>query len=268
MKLNFSFFIKIGSFLSMFFLFFACASKRDIVYYQNIDEMSSQQNANSYEIKIQPDDLLSIIVSAEDPEIAIPFNLRTVSVSSSSRQSIGSARGEETMQLYMVDTNGNIDFPVLGRLKVGGLTRTEILEMFHNKIGIYIKNPIINIRITNFKISVHGEVNSPGTYGVASERITLIEALAMAKDLTIYGKRDNILLIRDVNGVKTYNRVDITKADFINSPFYYLAQNDVVYVEPNKSKINGAAVGPNTGVLISITSLIITIITLIVTSTN
>lgn len=268
MKLNFSFFIKISSFLILFFLFGACASKHDIVYYQNIDGMANQQNANNYEIKIQPDDLLSIIVSAEDPEIAIPFNLRTVSVSNPGRQNMASARGEETMQLYMVDSNGNIDFPVLGRLKVGGLTRTELLDMFHNKIGVYIKSPIINIRITNFKISVHGEVSSPGTYGVASERITLIEALAMAKDLTIYGKRDNILIIREVDGIKTYNRVDITKADFINSAFYYLAQNDVVYVEPNKNKINGAAVGPNTGVLISITSLIITIITLIVTTTN
>jgi polysaccharide export outer membrane protein len=266
MKLIFSFFIKVIGFLSLLFLFNACASKQDIVYYQNIDGMSSQKNANSYEIKIRPDDLLSIIVSAEDPEIAIPFNLRTVSMVTPSRQDI--SRGQETMQLYLVDSSGNIEFPVLGKLQVGGLTRTEVQKMFHDKIAVYIKNPIINFRIMNFKISVQGEVTLPGIYTVTSERITLIEALAMAKDLTIYGKRNNILIIREVDGVKTYNRVDITKADFINSPFYYLVQNDVIYVEPNKNKINGAAVGPNTGVLISITSLIITIITLIVTSAN
>ena len=137
-----------------------------------------------------------------------------------------------------------------------------------SKISKYIEKPIINLRILNFKISVQGEVVLPGTYSINSERVTLIEALSMAKDLTIYGRRDNILVIREINGVKTYNRVDITKADFINSPFYYLSQNDVVYVEPNKNKINGSAVGPNTSVIISITSLLITLITLIVTTTK
>lgn len=245
---------------------FSCASKKDIVYYQNIDSLTAQQKSNSYEIKIQPDDLLSIIVSAEDPEIAAPFNLKSVSLQSSKK--LDMVNGQTTMQLYLVDANGNIDFPVLGKLKVSGLTRTEVLNMFHDKIATYIKNPIINIRIANFKVSIQGEVTLPGTYDVASERITLIEALAMAKDLTIYGKRDNILIIREIDGVKSFNRVDITKADFINSPFYYLTQNDVVYVEPNKNRINGAAVGPNTGVIISITSIIITLITLIITTTK
>jgi polysaccharide export outer membrane protein len=140
------------------------------------------------------------------------------------------------------------------------------MQLLESKIAKYIKNPIINIRLTNFKVSVQGEVTNPGAFSVSSDRITLIEAISMAKDLTIYGKRDNVLVIREVNGVKSYNRVDLTKADFINSPFYYLAQNDVVYVEPNKVRINGAAVGANTGVIISVTSLIITLITLIVTA--
>ncbi|MNE62735.1 Polysaccharide biosynthesis/export protein [compost metagenome] len=170
--------------------------------------------------------------------------------------------------MYLVDANGMIDFPVLGSMKVGGLTRTEVLQMLKSKIAVYIKEPIINLRITNFKVSVQGEVGVPGTYNVTSERITLVEALSMARDLTIYGVRNNILVIREVDGVKSYNRVDITQSNFINSPFYYLAQNDVVYVEPNQNKINGAAVGPNTSVLISITSLLITLVTLIITSTN
>jgi polysaccharide export outer membrane protein len=140
--------------------------------------------------------------------------------------------------------------------------------MFKDKISAYIKNPIINLRIMNFKFSVQGEVTLPGTYTVASERITLIEALSMAKDLTIYGKRNNILIIREIDGVKSYNRVDITQADFMNSPYYYLAQNDVVYVEPNKNKINGAAIGPNTSVIISVTSLLITLITLIISTSK
>ena len=161
-----------------------------------------------------------------------------------------------------------IDFPILGKLKVSGLTRTEVLKTLQSKIEAYIKKPIINLRIMNFKVSVQGEVTLPGTYNVISERLTLIEALTMAHDLTIYGLRNNILIIREIEGVKSYNRVDITKADFINSPFYYLAQNDVVYVEPNKSKINGSAVGTNTGVIISLTSLFITLVTLIITSSK
>lgn len=245
-------------------LLFSCAPRKDSVYYQNIDSLATQEKSNSYEIKIQPDDLLMIIVSSDDPETAIPFNLSTISVPSAG--TVNAAQGQLTMQSYLVDSGGIIDFPVLGKLKVGGLSRTEVMQLLEAKIAKYIKNPIINLRLMNFKISVQGEVTLPGTYSVSSDRITLIEAISMAKDLTIYGKRNNILVIRELNGVKSYNRVDITKADFINSPFYYLAQNDVVYVEPNKTRINGAAVGANTGVIISITSLLITLVTFIVTA--
>jgi polysaccharide export outer membrane protein len=244
---------------------FSCASRKDIVYYQDIDNVSFKEKTNSYEIKIQPDDLLMIIVSAEDPEIAAPFNLKTYSTVNPTKQDVA---GAQTTQLYLVDANGFIDFPILGRLKVSGMARSQLAQLFQDKISVYIKNPIVNLRIMNFKISVQGEVTLPGSYTISSERVTLIEALSMAKDLTIYGKRDNILIIREIDGVKTYNRVDITKADFINSPFYYLSQNDVVYVEPNKNKVNGSAVGPNTGVIISITSLLITLITLIVTTSK
>ena len=245
---------------------FSCKPREELVYYQNIDGLAQAEKLNTYEIKIQPDDLLTIIVSADDPESALPFNLTTVSVPSANNAM--ASRGQETLQSYLVDASGSIDFPILGKLKVGGLSRTELMKELETKIAKYIKNPIINIRLINFKVSVQGEVTNPGIFAVNSDRVTLIEAISMAKDLTIYGKRDNILIIREVNGVKSYNRVDITKADFINSPFYYLSQNDVVYVEPNKTRINGAAVGANTGVIISITSLLITVITLIVTASN
>jgi len=247
-------------------LFFSCASKQDLVYYQNIDSLAATEKLNSYEIKIQPDDLLMIIVSADDPESAQPFNLTSVSVPSSiSSNNLG---GQQSIQTYLVDTHGTINFPVLGKLQVGGLSRSELLQLLETRIAKYIKNPIINIRRMNFKISVQGEVNVPGTYTINSDRVTLMEALSMSKDLTIYGRRNNILIIREIDGVKSYNRVDVTKADFINSPFYYLAQNDVIYVEPNKAKINGAAVGANSGVLISISSLAITLISLIITITK
>ena len=247
--------------LFVFFLFFSCASKKDIVYYQNIDGLNRPENNSSYEVKIQPDDLLMIIVSAEDPEIAIPFNLTSVTLPNTTN--LLATTGQQTIQSYLVDRNGNIEFPVIGKIQVGGLSRTEVLQSLKEKIGVYIKNPIINLRIMNFKVSLQGEINMPGTYSVASERITLIEALSMAKDLSIYGRRDNVLVIREINGIKSYNRVDITKADFINSPFYYLAQNDVIYVEPNKTKINAAAVGPNTSVIISAVSILISLSVLI-----
>lgn len=259
--------MKIISFLkkTIPFLFvllaFSCKPREELVYYQNIDSLVSEP-FGTYEIKIQPDDLLMIIVSAEDAESAYPFNLTTISIPSAIGTS--SINGQQTMQTYLVDAQGYIDFPVLGKLAVGGLSRTELMQLLETRIAKYIKTPIINIRRMNFKISVQGEVNLPGSYTINSDRVTLIEAISLAKDLTIYGKRNNILIIREVNGVKSFNRVDLTKADFINSPFYYLSQNDVVYVEPNKVRINGAAVGSNTGVIISLTSILITLITLMV----
>ena len=250
-------FSRIYIYFLLILLLFSCTSKKNIVYYQNIDATNTSQNITTYEVKIQPDDLLMIIVSAEDPEIAMPFNLTSISVPNTAN--LQSVTSQQIFQSYLVDRNGNIEFPVLGEIQVGGKTRTEVLQLLKDKIGVYIKNPIINMRIMNFKVSLQGEVNFPGTYSVSTERITLIEALSMAKDLTIYGKRNNILIIREINGVKSYNRVDITKADFINSPFYYLTQNDVVYVEPNNTKVNAAAVGPNTSVIISAISILVSL---------
>lgn len=238
-------------------LLFSCASRKDMIYYQDIENLGSQEKSNSYEIKIQPDDLLMISVYAEDPEIAKSFSLN-VSTAPASGASAGS--------VYLVDANGYIDFPTIGKMKVSGLTRTDVLELLDNKISQYIKKPIISLSISNFKVSVQGEVSKPGTYPVVSERITLIEALSMAGDLTVFGKRDNILIIREIDGVKSYNRINITKAGFMNSPFYYLAQNDVVYVEPNQNKINTAAVNPSTGIIFSVLSVLIALTTLIITT--
>ncbi|WPR71627.1 polysaccharide biosynthesis/export family protein [Flavobacterium sp. NG2] len=253
--------------LVLFFicLFFSCGSKQEVVYYQNSDNLGKVESVNSYEIKIQADDLLMIIVSAEDPEVAAPFNLKAINVVSPTAQDL---IGQQSSQLYLVDSQGTIDFPVLGKQKVSGKTRTEVVSMLTKKIATYIKNPIVNLRIMNFKVSVQGEVVAPGTFTINSERLTLLEALSMAKDLTIYGKRDNILVIREVDGKKTFNRVDLTKADIVNSPFYYLAQNDVVYVEPNRSKINASKIGPDTGVIISATSILVSLITLIISITK
>lgn len=237
----------------------SCASREKLVYMQNIESQAGQANL-SYEPIIQPDDLLQIIVAAADPETAIPFNFSSTGTISN-MDNLGTG-GQQIQQLYIVDQQGMILFPVLGPLKIGGLTRSQAIAMLTDKLTGYIKNPQLNFRIANFKVAVEGEVNKPGMIKVNSERITLLEALAQAGDLTVYGKRDNILVIREQNGTKTFARVDLTKADFFQSPYYYLTQNDVVYVEPNKTKINASAVGPNITVIFTGLSLLITILAL------
>ena len=153
---------------------------------------------------------------------------------------------------------------VIGKIKLGGLSRTEATFKMVSAISEYINNPTVNLRIVNYKVSVLGEVVTPNSYTIINERITILEALSLSGDLTIYGKRDNILVIREIEGVKTYNRVDITKASLLDSPFYYLAQNDVIYVEPNKTRMNSSKIGPDVGVLLSSISLLIAITVLLI----
>ena len=230
----------------------SCSQQKNIAYFQNIDQVS-ELNGSSFEPTIQPDDLLLIIVSAPDHEAAFPFNLTTENIPTVVGQGVMAQRQQ---QLYLVDKNGAIDFPVLGQIQLGGLTKTEIVKHLKDKLVQYIKNPIVNIRIMNYKVTVQGEVTRPGSYPINSERVTVVEALSMAGDLTIYGKRNNIVVVREVQGKKTIGRIDLTKADFINSPYYYLSQNDLVYVEPNKAKSSSSTFNQNTTVWISIASLV------------
>lgn len=240
--------------------FSSCAPKSNHVYYQNIDEiLNNNEKLANFETRFQPDDLLMIIVSAEDVEAASPFNLINT-MTSNPNNPAGS--GQMQQQLYLIDSKGIIDFPKIGTLKLSGLTRTEAVNLIKEKVQKYINDPIVNLRIMNFKITVQGEVVRPGVHTINSERLTLPEAIALSGDMTIYGKKENVLIIRENNGKKTYNRVDMTKADFINSPYYFLNQNDIVYIEPNKTRINSSAVGPNISIGISALSLLVTILAL------
>ncbi|MDG2433651.1 polysaccharide biosynthesis/export family protein [Flavobacterium sp.] len=240
-------------------LFFSCVPKKDILHYQNIESMAQEKGA-TYEIKIQPDDLLIISVSAEDSKVTAPFNLNPSNVISGGAQA---PTNKSAVDNYLVDADGFIDFPELGKLKVSGLTRSEVLALFKKKLSAYIKNPIITLRIENFKVVVQGDVSAPGVFQVKSDRFTLIEALTMAGDLKITSRRDNILVIREIDGVKSYHRVDIRKADFINSPFYYMAQNDVVYVEPKYKTIS-----PNVTLVTSIASIGLTLLSFLLILTR
>jgi polysaccharide biosynthesis/export protein len=235
-------------------LLFSCASKRDLVYLQGIDDAKSYEMTTTYEPKMQPDDLLSIIISAENPEVTVPFNLPQIQ----GNYEIGN--NQNGIKTYLIDSAGFIEFPVLGKIKLGGLTRTEATKKLSDMLAEYVKNPGINLRILNYKISVIGEVVRPGSYTIPGERITVLEALGLAGDMTIYGKRKNVLVIHEADGKRTYTRVDITRADALNSPAYYLSQNDVVFVEPNKTKVNSSVYGPNTAVILGGVSVLISLL--------
>lgn len=245
--------------LLLTFFLFSCGSRKKIVYLQDIDNAKNYDASVTYEPKLQPDDLLSIIISAENPEITVPFNLPAI------QGNYEVNNNQNGIKTYLIDNQGNIDFPVVGQIGLGGLTRTEAHAKITKLVSEYIKNPGVNLRILNYKVSVIGEVVKPGTYTIPSERITVLEALTMAGDLSIYGKRENILVIHEADGKKTYTRVDITKADVLNSPAYYLAQNDIVVVEPNRTKINASVVGPNTTVILSGLTVLISLALLIKT---
>lgn len=247
---------KICCFVVILVTLLSCSSSSKIVYLNSSGSLDSNLK---FETTLQSDDQLLIIVSSENPEAASPYNLRTYAYNGSTENAIA----QERNQSYIVDKEGNIDFPMLGTIKVGGLTRIEVTNKVKNLLkNGHISDPIVNVRLLNFKVSVLGEVAKPGMFSISGERVTLMEALALAGDLTIYGKRDNILLIREKNGTKTYEKIDITKTDFINSSNYYLSQNDVIYVEPNKTRVNSSVVGPNLTIGISALSLVVTILAL------
>ncbi|WP_047245773.1 polysaccharide biosynthesis/export family protein [Maribacter thermophilus] len=235
----------------------SCGSKKDIVYFQDAADYETIVSDNSHVNTFKVDDILRINVSTLDPAASVPFNLF-------SSMPEGAVSNPQQLD-YLVDKNGEIDFPVLGKIKVVGLTPEETKELLREKLKPYLKDPIINIRLSNFTITVLGEVNRPGTYQVNGEQITVLEAIGLANDLGIKGRRDNVLVIRDFNGTKVYTRVNLTSKDILNSPVYYLTQNDVVYVEPNKSAVSQSTLDNRAGLAVSIASLVITTTILLIT---
>ncbi len=231
----------------------SCVSKKEMVYLQDAEGINALEAIVKVEPKIQENDILSINVSAMDAEAALPFNLFEAGNTTSVSKPI----------TYLVNSDGDINFPVLGKIKVEGFTTKEITSYLTEALAVYIKNPIVNIRLTNFKVTVLGEVKAPGTYPVPNERISILEAIGLAGDLTIQGKRKTVVLIREQNGKRTFIDIDLTNKEILNSPYFYLAQNDVLIVEPNKTKMNSSAVGPNIGVIFASISTLISIIVLI-----
>jgi polysaccharide export outer membrane protein len=214
-----------------------------------------------YDAKIQPKDMLTITVSSEDLEAAIPFNLTVGTLQTAARY----VTSQPVLQTYLVDNEGYIEFPTLGRLHVGGLTKNEVESIIKEKLTPNFTNaPIVNVRMVNYKISIIGEVVRPNTYTISNEKVNVFEALALAGDLTIYGRRDGVKLIREnADGTKQIVPLNLNDANLIYSPYYYLQQNDVLYVEPNKAKAQNSDIGSMTSLWFSGTSILISLVSLL-----
>lgn len=228
---------------------FSCSSSKDVVYFQDAAQFETLVDENTFSTKFKVDDLVSIYVSVLDSEASSPFNLYRGSQE-------GGVRPEQVD--YLVDKNGEIDFPVIGKIRIAGLSPSETQKLLEEKLSDYLVNPIINIRIRNFTVTVLGAVNRPGTYPVNGEKITIMEALGLAGDITIKGRKDNVMVVRDFDGTKVYNRINLNEKEALKSPVYYLTQNDVIYVEPNKSGKTQSNLDQRASIAVSIISILIT----------
>ena len=257
---------QLGYYVLAAFLLTACQSYKKVPYLQDAEVvLYSTQNEQLYDAKIMPKDLLSITVNTTDPKAATPFNLTVQTPINAALTNI-STTTQPTMQQYLVNNKGEIDFPVIGRLEVGGLTKNEAEDLIRERLKPYLKeSPIVTVRMSNYKISVLGEVARPGSFTIGNEKVNVLEALAMAGDMTIYGVRDNVKLIReDVNGKREIINLNLNNAEVVTSPYYYLKQNDIIYVTPNKTKAKNSDIGNSTTLWVSSLSILVSIAGLLV----
>ena len=243
----------------------SCGSTKNVTYFQNIDSVSLASSRGLFDAKIMPKDELTITVNTTNPEAGKPFNLSISSVMSST----GSlTSGVGTLLPYLVDNDGFINYPIIGKIHVAGLTKTECEDLIKSKIQPYMartENPVVTVRMSSYRVTVTGEVNRPGVIPVTGEKMSIVEALAQAGDLTIYGLRDNITLIRtDGQGEKHYVRLNLNDANIFNSPYYYVQQDDIIYVEPNKVKAKNSGIGSSTTIWFSFISIATSVASLLV----
>ena len=243
-----------------------CGSSEKIAYLQGTERMSAEEFAVAttlYDARIMPKDLLTVVVSTTDPEASKPFNLVMPTISQGITTS-ASSQGQ--LQTYLVDNNGQIEFPVVGMITVKGLTKREAEEKVKGLLATYLKEePVVTVRFVNYKISVIGEVARPNTFTIQNEKVNVMEALAMAGDMTIWGRRDNVKILReDAEGNKRVIMMNLNDPYVIFHPDFYLQQNDVVYVEPNKVKAKNSEIGSATGIWLSATSIMISVATLLI----
>ena len=249
------------------FLLSSCASVKDIAYFQNKLIDHPEKIDKHAGIVIQPKDMLSIVVSSRNPELVTMFNLPVVSYQAGSETVSGA--GMQRLLGYVVDNAGSIDFPVLGILNVAGMTRWDLSEMIKNRLvqdGL-LSDAVVTVEFMNFKVSVLGEVNSPGTYTIEGDKVTVLQAISLARDLTIFGMRENVSVIRERDGERTIYQINLCDVSLFKSPAYYLQQNDIIYVEPNKERSRQSTTDDKTlrmtSILVSGGSLIVSVATLV-----
>lgn len=214
-------------------LFFSCSTKKEILYFQNPENLESMEKIKNFEPVFEVNDILHIKVSSMNEEVAVPFQMST------GGQSQGGGQQSPSLMGYMVDVDGNIQFPVLGKISVAGKSRSELESYLTKEIRNYVTDAVISVRLLNFRVVVLGETGQ-SVVQVENEQITIPELFANVSGITYNGKRDNILVIREVDGKKSYGRVDMTTSDVFKNPFYYLKQNDIVYVEPTYRTVKAA----------------------------
>ncbi len=244
----------------------SCTSYKDIPYLQNPEIVNQYADTLSlYDAKIMPKDLLSITVNTSDPQASAPFNLTVQTPINTALANINTTT-QPTLQQYLVSNKGEIDFPIIGRLKVVGLTKNQAEDLIRDSLRPYLKEvPIVTVRMANYQISVLGEVARPGTFTVSNEKVNILQALAMAGDMTVYGVRDNVKLVREeITGKREIITIDLNRSDLVLSPYYYLRQNDIIYVSPNKTKARNSDIGSSTSIWISATSILVSLASLIV----
>ena len=243
----------------------ACSSAKQVAYFQNIDSTSLTASKGLYDARIMPKDLLTITVVTSDPSTSKPFNLSIQNTLGTDGR-IGSTTG--SLLQYLVNNDGDIDFPVVGTVHVAGLTKDQCEDLIKSKVKPYLaesENPVVTVSMSSYRVTVAGEVTSPKVVPVSTEKMSVLEALAQAGDLTIYGRRDNVLLIREnADGQKEAHRLNLNDANIINSPYYYVQQNDYIYVEPNSVKAKNSAIGQSTTLWFSFVSILTSVAALVV----
>ena len=244
-----------------------CSSRKKIVYIQGAEETGTFQNPNSYALTIQPDDKLTIIVNCKEPELAAPFNMQLTQRAFTSQNQLSFSSYGGNPQVFWVDLEGNIQYPTIGKLKVQGMNRYELQNYLQDYLVSkgYIQDPIVTVDFYNAKYSVLGEVTYPGQFTMSSDRVTIFDAIAQARDMTIYGERDKVRVMREENGKQIVVTLDLKDPSIIESPYYFVHHNDVIYVEPNRSKASNREVSSLYTFGISIVSILVTVANLWIT---
>lgn len=253
--------VRIGFILAFAIFMSACSTSRSsLTYFEDIDSRIAQFETDTADLVIAPHDELMISVTSFVPEATAQYNLPPTNLSTSENTQISTTYAIST---YIVNTQGYIDIPSIGPLKVEGLTTSQLTDSLISIISRTVVDPNVRVQLVNFSVNVIGEVKNPGRFKVNNQRISILDAIAMAGDLTEYGKRDGILLIRESDGKRTVHKLNLNSADILDSPYFYLRQNDVVYIEPNKIRKDNSKYNQNNAYKLSVTSTVVSAVSVI-----